>query len=109
MDLRNRKTVRLGYIYAIMALCGIIMIIIIASFLYNSYHDDDYDYSTYNYEDGDDDYDYSSSNSTSGCEYEFNGSRCGAPVGSNGVFCTKHKQELDDTYNSLLETLEDLE
>lgn len=109
MDLKSRK-------YVVVYLCVItvfVLIVIIASFSNNSYDYDDYDYSSsyddaYDYSSSYDD-DYSSSSSSSGCEYEFNGSRCGAPVGSNGVFCTKHKQELDDTYNSLLETLEGLE
>jgi len=52
----------------------------------------------------------SSSYSSKKCAYTYaDGSECSSRVGSNGVFCSYHKQELDDTYNSLLETLEGLE
>ena len=42
------------------------------------------------------------------CEYTYSdGSICGRPVGSNGVFCDQHFNELNDAYNDLYNSMEE--
>ena len=46
----------------------------------------------------------------SGCGYEYpDGSTCGASVGSHAPLCDYHFNQLDNTYNSVVDRMENLE